>query len=80
MNTTKIFHIEFHTPPPGTNDNHFYFGSISAIYEVFSKAEIGCQKERLWDHDFDNNGTYSNRLVTIRKSVLYRKTTNRKRP
>lgn len=77
----KIIHVEFkdkYLQP--TQDNpegkHFYFGSLEAIYSVFTNKDIGAQCVRLWRSGIPYNG----RKCTIRKGSISRKETNRRAP
>jgi hypothetical protein len=66
-------HVEFHT-----NGSHFYFGSIAAIYALFTREDIGVSRSRLYQVDIEPGKPYQNKLCTIRKGPLYRKKGNRK--
>jgi hypothetical protein len=77
MTSTTLYHLEFAAPPTPGAALHYYFGSIAGIFDVFTKADIGCQKENIWNHSFEKNGDFKNACVTIRKSVMYRKSSIR---
>ena len=47
----------------------FYFGSLAAIYEVFTPEQIGCKLETLWAAKIDTLHT----KCVVSKQVLYRK-------
>ena len=52
-------------------DKHFYFGSLSAMYDQFTRAEIGVAMQTLYNQfkgDYYDNGT-----VVIRKGRLVQK-------
>ena len=51
----------------------FFFGSLSAIYDMFSSAEIGCKVQRLWNIKITEEKPYIGRKCTITKEVLARK-------
>lgn len=61
-------HVEFH--PTG---KHSYFGSIAAIFEVYTTEEIGITQHYLYDYDIDTDKPYTNKFVTIRKGPIHRK-------
>ncbi len=52
-------------------DKHYYFGSIQAIYDVFTKDEIGVAPQTLYNRGLDK--MYVNDKVVIRKGVLQQK-------
>lgn len=52
-------------------DEHYYFGSIQAIYDVFTKDEIGVAPQTLYNRGLDK--MYVNDKVVIRKGVLQQK-------
>lgn len=70
----KVIHIELKEPFDGKR--HFYFGSKTAIYELFTPEHIGISKESLWNQDLDEK-EYENKLCTIRMGLLRRKHTLR---
>lgn len=56
-----------------------YFGSLSAIYEVYTKEEIGCRVEHLWNIGVSDGFTYQSRNCSITKRPLYRKSQTRRK-
>ena len=52
-------------------DEHFYFGSIQAIYESFGKDYIGIAAQTLYNRGLDEK--YVNDKVVIRKGILQQK-------
>lgn len=52
-------------------DEHYYFGSIQAIYDVFTKNEIGVAPQTLYNKGL--NEMYVNSKVVIRKGLLQQK-------
>lgn len=52
-------------------DEHLYFGSIQAIYDTFSKDEIGIAAQTLYNRGLDEK--YVNDKVVIRKGLLQQK-------
>ena len=71
--TITIYHLHFKDESLEKRD--YYFGSISAIYEVFPKKVIGIQASSLYNFKLDEmkNPTYENEKCTIRKDVLISK-------
>lgn len=74
---SKIYHIQFREPVRGKTD--YYFGSLSAIYDVFTEEDIGCGVRRLWNLKIDEDNPYEGRKCTIKVGELIRKSTNRGR-
>lgn len=52
-------------------DEHYYFGSIQAVYNTFTKDEIGIAPQTLYNRGL--NEKYINDRVVIRKGVLQQK-------
>lgn len=71
----KIIHVEFNE-----YGSHHYFGSIAAIFEVFSSEEIGVTQHRLYDFNIESGKPYKNDICTIRKGRVVRKKGNRLNP
>lgn len=69
METTQpIYHVEFHG-----NGSHFYFGSKSAIFELFTPEDIGCSPTTLKSVRVKPGSPYVNKKCIIRTGKLYRK-------
>ena len=51
-------------------DKHYYFGSLAAIFEIFSKEEIGISYGSLRNYGLTEDKLYQNKLVIIRKGIL----------
>lgn len=51
-------------------DQHFYFGSVRAIYDVLEVWHIGVAAQTLYNKKFYK---YENDKVVIRKGVLHQK-------
>jgi hypothetical protein len=69
----KIIHVELNEPYNGKR--HYYFGSITAIYELLPKEVVGVSKETLWN--VLKNGEHIGRKAIIRHDVIHAKQTNR---
>ena len=74
----KVIHVEFHAGL--YKDQHHYFGSIAAIFEVFGVSDTGIGKQGLWQFNIAPNHPFTNKHCTIRSGVIVRKTGNRKPP
>lgn len=53
-----------------TSNSHYYFGSLAAIYEKFSKEEIGISYGSLRNYGLSSEKPYKNKLCIIRKGYL----------
>lgn len=71
MNGTKIYHVCF------GDDNHHYFGSITAIFDTFTPVELGVSKSRLWAYGITETKPYKNNKCIIYRGTIHRKKTNR---
>lgn len=61
----KVYHLEFKK-----THEHFYFGSLAAIYDDFKPDEIGTTIDTFWySHDFEF-GPYQNEIVIVRFGYL----------
>lgn len=69
----KVIHIELKEPYNGKQ--HYYFGSIAAIYDTLPSKVVGIRKESLWN--VLHGGEYSTREAIIRQSTIITKKTNR---
>lgn len=60
-------------------DEHFYFGSVAAIYDYFTKDEIGISYGSIRNYGLSPTKPYINdkRGITIREGVLLSKEGNR---
>jgi hypothetical protein len=68
-----IYHVHFFDEEMQKQD--YYFGSISAIYEVFTIKEIGIQASSLYNFKLDekDNPVYENKICRIRKDIVISK-------
>lgn len=69
----KVIHIELKEPYKGKR--HYYFGSITAIYELLPAEVVGVSKESLWN--VLNNGEHIGRKAIVRYGTLHTKQSNR---
>lgn len=66
-----IYRVSFKEPVNDKTD--YFFGSLSAIYETFSAAQIGCRVSRLWNLKITPEKPYLGRKCTISKEPVKRK-------
>ena len=68
-----VYHVHFFDEEMQKQD--FYFGSISAIYEVFTIKQIGIQASSLYNFKLDENTNpvYQNNKCRIRKDIVISK-------
>ena len=71
--TSPFIRVHFYEPKAdGKTD--FYFGSLKAIFEVFTRDEIGCTLGSLYSMGFDENGRKTTKTCVIERSHLTRVT------
>ena len=71
--TGSIYLVRFKEPPYGGNPTDvFLFSSIQAIYNMFTKEQIGCQVERLWNIGLTKGKSYQSKTCTITKEPFIR--------
>lgn len=74
ITTESIIRVQFLQPVAehgGQAD--FYFGSLAAIYEVFTPEQVGCKLETLWAAKIDALHPKTTPRCVVSKQVLYRK-------
>ena len=73
-----VYHVHFFDEKIPKQD--FYFGSISAIYEVFTIKQIGIQASSLYNFKLDENTNpvYENNKCRIRKDNVISKSQSKK--
>ncbi len=69
-----VYRVSFHDPLPDACDGKtdFFFTSIAAIYDRFSREDIGCKVSRLWNLKISGGNTYDGRLCTISREPIFR--------
>lgn len=72
MNGKTIYHVCL------GDDEHYYFGSITAIYDKFTPEQIGVSLSRLWSFGITTEQPYRNKKCVIYRGEIHRKKTNRK--
>ena len=70
----KVIHVELNNPY--ADKCHWYFGSITAIYDTLPIDVVGIAHTSLWNV-LAKNGEYKTKTATIRIGVLHSKKTNR---
>ena len=71
-NRERIVRVKFHRSRPN-GETEYYFGSMSAIFDIFSKDDIGCSLHTLWAANIDVNRPKITRCCTISQHFVYRK-------
>jgi hypothetical protein len=71
----KIYCVRFKEPVNG--EYNYHFGSIAAIYEVFTPEQIGCRIQNLWNYKLSASKPYKSQKCVIFKGELIRKQTER---
>ena len=68
-----VYHVHFFDEEMPKQD--YFFGSISAIYEVFTIKQIGIQASSLYNFKLDENTNpvYQNNKCRIRKDIVISK-------
>ena len=71
----KVIKVTFFKPVQGD----LYFGSLAAIYEMFTPAQIGCNLETLWGAKIEPGRPKATRSCVISKHEVYRKKQDNKK-
>lgn len=58
-----VVHVEI-------DEQHYYFGSLTAIYTVFTSEQLGIALGTLRNYRVASNNPYKNSKCIIRKGVL----------
>ena len=74
MTGSTLYHVHFNSG--GDHD----FGSIAAIFELFSAETLGIAQQSLYDYGITPERSYKNKVCTIRKGNIRRKPGGRKLP
>ena len=61
------------------DDRHFYFGSVAAIFDVFTPDELGVSLPTLWNYGLAPDRPYINHKCRIYRGVINRKKQHEKR-
>ena len=65
--TSSVIEVKFHE-----TGRSFFFGSLAAIFELFTPEEVGCKLYRLWGH-VDFGKAVSTAQCLIMKRQVFRK-------
>ena len=73
-----IYRVSFKEPPLTVDGipaekNEYFFTSLAAIYDQFSKEDIGCQVSRLWNLKIAPDNPYRGLKCVITKEPVARK-------
>lgn len=71
----SIIEVRFYQPKNGKEV--YYFGSLTAIYEVFTPDEIGCKLYELWGAKITYDNPFDNGVCVISKHSVIRKAQNK---
>lgn len=73
---SKVIHVHMTHPVEGTKQRDWYFGSIAAIYTVFTPDQVGGTKGYLQHAGLSGNGTVITKKAIIKQSTLIRGSRN----
>lgn len=70
-----IYKVAFFERPAGSpsEQKDFYFGSLAAIYGMFTPEQVGCKVENLWNNRVSEGEPYANKLCRITREAVVRK-------
>lgn len=71
----NIVSVNFYKEEP----SHYFFGSLSAIFEVFTPEQVGCSLHDLWNKVKFRGGCVMTSTCVIAKHKLYRKSNKKSR-
>lgn len=69
---SKVIHVHLTHPVDGVKQRDWYFGSISAVYTVFTAEQVGATKGYLLHAGLSGNGTVMTKRAIIKQSTLIR--------
>ena len=70
----SIIRVQFLNPlAEHGGQTDFYFGSLAAIYELFTPEQVGCKLETLWSAKIEPLHPKATPRCVVSKQVLYRK-------
>lgn len=72
---SKVIKVKFIVPVAGFPEET-YFGSLSAIFEVFTPEQIGSTLQALWDAKINVGFPKKTHRAIISKHIVYRKQNN----
>lgn len=68
-----VYRVSFRTPPREGGAVDYYFSSLAAIYEHFTREDIGCKVDRLWAVGVSDGNRYEGRKCTVTREPVFRK-------
>lgn len=71
LTTSTLIIVEFFSKMNG--HKVWYFGSLAAIYELFTPEQIGCKLETLWNCSLDHGESKITAQCVISKEIMFRK-------
>ena len=75
LTVENIVSVNFYAGEP----SHYFFGSLSAIFEAFTPEQVGCSLRDLWGKDKFRNGRVITSTCIIARHRLYRKANKKSR-
>ncbi len=72
MESNTITHLEIKMPD-GKN-RHYYYGSMTAIFEYWSPDDLGVTLRKLYEHKLSKSHPYENDKCIIHQGIVMRKT------
>ncbi|AZB23617.1 hypothetical protein EG339_02755 [Chryseobacterium bernardetii] len=72
MKIKPIYHVKFNDPINGKSD--YYFGTISAIYELFTPQQVGYSQQYIYKHAMKLGDELRTKYCVIKKVELLSKT------
>lgn len=69
--TSTLIIVEFFRKTNGRKV--WYFGSLAAIYELFTPEQIGCKLETLWNDSLGYGEYKITKHCVITKEIMYHK-------
>lgn len=71
MKSKKIYKVKFQVPPiDGDPRTEFFFLNLTDIYKHFTKQQIGCCVNRLWNLKVSKGNRYESRKCSIERVSL----------
>ena len=70
LNMTKVIHVHLIVGLDGVKRKDWYFGSISAVFEVFTPQQIGFTKNYLLHAGLSGGGTVVSKRAIIQQNRL----------
>lgn len=72
----QVVKVEFYFAPAPWKQRIFYFGSLAAIYELFTPAQVGLTLHSLWRSHIDLDRPKLTKTCRVSKVIVYRKKQN----